>query len=199
MSTSDPQTPIRSADAERPPEAFPPFTERPPEAEVWRRARQDYLGGDTTEVVCERYGLSRRTFQRRAAAEGWRRIDNRPEVTLEQPPHWAWRRTRTRRDIVREQPEYAEICAARDAAAFGMLFAPEPDKLRTYAFRRACEAAVMDRPSEAASWLRVQRLCDQCAPLADVGGDAFSDVDHFRAAILRAMGESPSDDVEQES
>ena len=193
MSTTDPHAPAPSADAQRPAEAFPPFTERPPEAEVWRRARQDYLGGDTTDVVCERYGLSRRTFQRRAAAEGWRRVDTRPEVSLEEPPRWAWRPARTRRDIVTEQPEYAEICAARDAAAFGMLFAPEPDKLRTFAFRRACEAAIMDHPSEAASWLRVQRLCDQCAPLADVEGDAFSDVDHFRAAILRAMGESPSE------
>lgn len=195
MSTIDPKSdsPAPSADAERPPEAFPPFTERPPEAEVWRRARQDYLGGDTGRVVCERYGLSTRTFERRAADEGWRRVDVRPDACIDEPPPWAWRPRRSRRDIVAEHPQYHEIVAAHDAATVGMLFSPDPERLRTYAFRRACEAAVMDRPAEAASWLRVQRLCDQCAPLPDVEGDAFSKVDHLRAAFLKAIGDCPDE------
>jgi hypothetical protein len=145
-------------------------------------------------VVAERYGLTLRTVRRRASEEGWRRVDTRPEVTLDEPPPWAWRPRRGRRDIIEEQPEYEQIAAARDAAAVGMLFAPDSGKLRTYAFRRACEAAVMDRPAEAASWLRVQRLCDQCGPLPDVEGDAFSNIDHLRAAFLRALQEPKSAD-----
>lgn len=192
-------SPAAPTDTPRPAEPLPPFTERLPEAEVWRRARQDYLGGDTSRVVCERYGLAERTFQRRAAEEGWRRVDTRPpEVGVATPPPWAWRPGRSRHDIIDEQPEYAEIGAARDAAAVGMLFAPDPEKLRTFAFRRACEAAVIDRPSDAAAWLRVQRLCDQCAPLANVEGDAFSEIDHLRAAFLRALEKEPEATPEDE-
>lgn len=41
----------------------------------WAGARADYLAGDTAEVVCERYDLAESTLRRRAANEGWRRVD----------------------------------------------------------------------------------------------------------------------------
>ena len=57
-----------------PTDPIPPFVERRAADELWRRARQDYLGGAAAAVVAERYGFSERTLQRRAAAEGWRRV-----------------------------------------------------------------------------------------------------------------------------
>jgi hypothetical protein len=193
MSTTDPQTPSApSADAERPPEAFPPFTERPPEAEVWRRARQDYLGGDSAPVVAERYGLTERSVRRHAAAEGWRRADVEPaSLTLDAP--WGVRPPRSRGQIIEENPEYAEIDAARQHDRFNLLFSPDPDSLKGFAFRRACEAASMERPAEAAAWLRVQRLMDQCRDIPDPYTCAFKPDEHLRAALLRAMGRDADD------
>ena len=43
-----------------------------PEA-VWAQAKEDYLGGDSAGVVCQRYSLSRSRFFERAKAQGWRR------------------------------------------------------------------------------------------------------------------------------
>jgi len=53
--------------------------------ETWARARADYLAGESAAVVCERYGMRVSTLRNRAAAEGWRRQDQRePEpVDLE--------------------------------------------------------------------------------------------------------------------
>lgn len=44
-------------------------------AEIWARARADYLAGDTAAQACERHGLSLSTFRWRARTEGWRRAD----------------------------------------------------------------------------------------------------------------------------
>jgi hypothetical protein len=188
MTQTDPHTPSPSADAERPAEAFPPFTERLPEAEVWRRARQDHLGGDSAPVVAERYGLAERTLRRKAAVEGWRRVDTRPPVNLDEPPPWAWTPKSRRIDLIHEDPEYAELAAARDGAAFNLLFQPQSDDLRDFAFRRACEAAAMEQPAQSLAWLRVHRLCDQCTELVDPSKAGFPEADHLRAAMLKAMG-----------
>ena len=196
MSTPDPDTSAPSADAERPPEAFPPFTERPLVAELWRRARQDYLGGDSAPVVAERYGLSERTVRRRASIEGWRKVDADPPPFCDPPP-WGVRHPRDQMEIIDDHPEYEEIAAAKGQDAYNLLFSPDRDDLKGFAFRRACEAAAINRPLEAASWLRVQRLVEQCGPGPDPSRDAFSPDDHMRAAILRAMrAPEPSEDAE---
>lgn len=44
-------------------------------ADLWSRARQDYLAGGSAAEVCERHGLSVSTFRWRARNEGWRRAD----------------------------------------------------------------------------------------------------------------------------
>ncbi len=166
-------------------EAFPPFTERPSVQEVWRRARADYLGGDPAPAVAARYGLSERSVRRRASAEGWRRCDI--EVDLNEPPPWSRPRAQSRSDYVAAHPEYAEIAAARDADAFSLLFSPRQADFRRVAFRRAAEGAAMDRPSDAAAWLRVLRMLDACDPVEHSVDDIFSADDHLRAAILRAI------------
>ncbi len=182
-----------------PTDPIPPFTQRPPAAELWRRARQDYLGGDTAAVVAERSGLSERTLQRRAAAEGWRRADVSPpppwpEVTLEPPPAWAFRPPRSRAGVIEDQPEYAELAAARDSDVMCLLFAPGEGSMRRYAFKRAAEAAILNKPAEASAWLRVQHLVERLRDVEDLSNIAFPPADHMRAAILRALGEPPDDD-----
>lgn len=134
--------PAASADKDRPPEASPPHAERSPEAEAWRRARQDYLGGDSAPVVAERYRLSERTVRRRASIEGWRKADVTPPPLDDAPP-WGVRLHRDQIDIIGEHPEYEEIAAARHHDTYNLLFSPEPDDLKGFAFRRACEAAAM--------------------------------------------------------
>ncbi len=49
--------------------------------EVWDRARQAYLAGESGPSVCERYGIGLTTFRERASHDGWRRVDMK-ESTL---------------------------------------------------------------------------------------------------------------------
>lgn len=44
-------------------------------ADVWARAREDYLAGMTAEAVCRRHALGLSAFRRRARRHGWRRLD----------------------------------------------------------------------------------------------------------------------------
>ena len=45
------------------------------DAEVWARARDDYLAGMDAESVCRRHDLGLSAFRRRARKFGWRRLD----------------------------------------------------------------------------------------------------------------------------
>lgn len=170
------------------------FTACPHETEVWRRARQDYLGGDTAQVVCERYGLARATFYRVATRDGWRRTDVGAPA-MDEPPPWALPRALRAVDIIEEHPEYAEIEAARTSEAFALLFNPEADDLRGFAFRRACEAAALHKPGEASAWLRVQRLAEQCRKLPEIPHGPYRPEDHLRAQFIRAMDPQHALDV----
>ena len=53
-------------------------------AQSWAAAKADYLAGFSAPDVAERYGMSVATLRRRAAEEGWRRIDQ-PESTPPEP------------------------------------------------------------------------------------------------------------------
>lgn len=48
---------------------------RPRSDDLWERARDDYLAGDSANAVCDRYDLSVGTLKSRAYREGWRRCD----------------------------------------------------------------------------------------------------------------------------
>ena len=53
----------------------------------WAAAKADYLAGGGAPEVCERHGLSLRTFRWRARKEGWRRADQpAPFITPEPEP-----------------------------------------------------------------------------------------------------------------
>jgi len=53
-------------------------------AQSWAAAKADYLAGFSAPDVAERYGMSVATLRRRAAEEGWRRIDQ-PESAPPEP------------------------------------------------------------------------------------------------------------------
>lgn len=42
---------------------------------IWARARDEYLAGDSAEMVCARHDLREGTLRHRAKVEGWRRSD----------------------------------------------------------------------------------------------------------------------------
>jgi len=54
---------------------FDPETRTPGEGNVWDHARREYLSGVTAMTICQRYGMSLRSFRLRARVERWRRID----------------------------------------------------------------------------------------------------------------------------
>ena len=182
-----------------PPQSDASAPETPPEApstpdpsaldELMSQMREDYLAGDSAPVVGERYGVSVRTVRRKAAEGGWRKADTDPMLRVGAPP-WGVRPHQRKVDIIHDSPEYEEIAAAREQDTLNLLFTPEPEDLQGFAFRRACEAAAMNKPAQANAWLRVQRMIVQCGPVPDPYRDAFSPDDHLRAAMLRAMGES---------
>jgi hypothetical protein len=167
--------------------AFPPFTERPPAQEVWRRVRDDYLAGDTAPVLAERYGVSERSVRRRASVEGWRRCDVAASVQLNEPPAWSRPGPVAMADFVADNPEYQAVVDAREADALALLFTPSHDDFSRIAFRRAAEGAAMGRPAEATAWLRVLSLLDRCPPPMAPAQALFPDQDHLRAAMLRAL------------
>jgi hypothetical protein len=54
--------------------------------QTWAAAKDDYLAGDTAEMVCRRYALQVDTLRKRAAREGWRRADQSdPEPESDHP------------------------------------------------------------------------------------------------------------------
>ncbi len=137
-------------------------------------------------MVCERYQLSQRTFYGRAAREGWRRTDVEASIN-DGPPAWSHHHYQDAVDVIADRPEFAEIQAARDNDAFNLLFSPDAEDLRGFAFRRACEAAALYKPAETAAWLRVQRLLDHAQPVRDPRDGPYRPEDHLRASYIRAM------------
>ncbi|WP_339933132.1 hypothetical protein [uncultured Brevundimonas sp.] len=165
----------------------PPNPAPLPPPDLWTRARADYLAGVSAPVVAERYGLSERTLRRRAATEGWRRVDQSP-VVLEPPPPWN-RDTLSREEAIERFPELAEVEAAASNDAFFLLFDPDQKDLRRYAFRHAAESAAFGRPAEAVVWMRLVQMLDRTGEQTDRLGRPFREEDYLRAAYLRRLGE----------
>lgn len=157
-----------------------------PTAETWALIRSDYLSGVTAPVVAERYGVPERTLRRRAALEGWRRADA-PIPDLSPPPAWL-RPPMSREEALARDPDLAEVDAAEGADRMGLLFDPDPRHLRLFAFRQASEAAAMDRPVQAVSWMRLAQIVDRCGARIEADEHALREVDHLRAAYLRRLG-----------
>lgn len=162
-----------------------PLTSEPrPRTEVWAAIRADYLAGDSAAVVAERHGLSERSIHRRAAAEGWRRMDLPPAGP---PPVWS--RPVPKETLIANHPELGDIDVAHAQDTFELLFDPDPQKLRRFAFHKAAEQAAMNAPQQALIWLRLTQVLDRCGDRISRDEDVFQPVDHLRAAFLRRLGE----------
>ena len=139
--------------------------------EVWEAARRDYAAGCSSAVIAERYGLNARSVRRKAVLEGWRQGDSGRGG-------YAGLGDRLRHDLA-ETPEFADVERVNQEDMFDLLFMPDVDSLRGFAFRRAAGCAAMDGPAEAAAWLRVARLAGQIAEV-----QPFGRADYMRAQML---------------
>jgi len=153
-----------------------------PLAQKWNRARRDYMSGVSAPLVAERHGLSVRSIRRRALAEGWRRSDTAPES----PAAWS------RAEAVDQFPELGAIDQARSNEQFYLMFAPNPEELRRYAFARAAEAAVMAHPAEAVVWMRLVNQLDRSGDRITREARPLDPADYVRASYLKEL----SDEVE---
>ncbi len=112
--------------------------------ETWDKARDEYLAGETAEVVCRRHDLNINTFRMRARDGGWRRADQPdPEpieddleayadLAVEDLVDLAWSRiaqalVRGRHlEAARWQKVHALLHARAQAEANTLYFAPDP-------------------------------------------------------------------------
>lgn len=163
---------------------------RPPRLtpEAWAAAREDFLAGVSAAVIAERYGTTERSVRRRAATEGWRRTPL-PRAELGAPPPWM-AGPRTKAQEMERNPALEEVEDAETISRFGLVFNPEPQDMRRFAFRQAAENAAMDRPQQAVAWMRLVQLADRCGARLEQDGSAFRDIDYLRAAYLCRLDEA---------
>ncbi len=114
--------------------------------ETWEMARRDYLAGHSGPAVCARYGLGLAAFRNRAAAGGWRRIDQPAPMPVTP----------------------IEVDGNLDEASYFDLAELAAIHLR--------EAIVNGRATEAATWLRIHfRLDEADTAQAAAMREAFPD------------------------
>ena len=126
--------------------------------ETWERARDDYLAGHSGPAVCARYGLGLATFRKRAAAGGWRRID--------QPSPWPMGPLEIDGDL--DEADYFDLA-----------------EMATIHLR---EAIVNGLVGQAEAWLRVQQRlhiasCEEFARLKALGADEVDEIDEIDGGL----------------
>lgn len=163
-----------------------------PPADLWTRARADFLAGESAPVVAERYGLSLRSLRRRAAAEGWRRAD-RMAPEFDDPPPWNTGAL-TREDAIEIFPELAEVEQASCHDQFLLLVDPDQRHLRRFAFRKAAESAALSRPAEAVVWMRLVQSLERTGDRIESEGRPFRDQDYLRASFLARINDDIAPD-----
>ena len=154
-----------------------PSTNPPLTPETWEIIRADFTAGVSGPVLAERYGVPLRTLRHRAATESWRRQDDDQH--------------RRRAAVLETDPELSEVLEDQGLDQFRLLFEPQPDLLRRFAFRKASEEAAMDRPQQTLVWLRVADRLERCGDRIDLEAPLFRDLDHLRAAYLRRVSNRP--------
>lgn len=166
---------------------------RPPSAPLydWPDARADYLAGESAGLVAARLGVSYRTLQRRAAREGWRRVDQKRVARLAGD--------QGRMDQADFEPDspLGMFVAATEYEVGELLLDPAPMRYIRFAFRRSAEAAVRGRPTEALAWARLVAVLDKVAPGVSDTARAFNSADYMRAMYaeqLRASMEPEEDE-----
>lgn len=155
----------------------------PAPLDVWALAQRDYLAGDPASVVAERYGLSERTLQRRAARDGWRRSDTKERQAL---PEWR-HRMKAQYEACKDDTMLDFVREAHRSGQFDLLHAPDATTLRLFAFRQAAECAAMGHPGEAVVWMRLVNQLERSGARLDHDCEAFSEADQLRSAFLGGM------------
>lgn len=122
--------------------AVTPDTDPDPNQAAWEQARDAFLAGATAAEAAEQIGVSERTFQRRAAREGWRR-KGQPLRPLPRP------------DLDDPDDPLNQFMAVTHRDRSEMLIDPSVGAYVHFAFRRSAEAAAMGRVSEALGWARL--------------------------------------------
>jgi hypothetical protein len=157
----------------------PSDTPAPPlPSDPWALARRDYMAGMSGPVVAERHGLPLRTLRHRAAREEWRRSDLSAADALPSS------RPIGREEFIEEFPELAAIDAAASLEKLDLLIDPDPRQFRQVAFRRAAEAAAMNRPHDASAWMRLVVQIGRAEAQADFRLSPYSAADYIRAGYL---------------
>lgn len=180
----------------------PESPEAEPSLDLWGRVRRDYLAGASAAVVGERYGVSQRTIQRRASAQGWRRCDRAAgeEIDPDWPmpaPRGVYSPRRSMDDVLAQHPSLKGVTRVNAMDLDDLLLRPDPETLRHFAFKRAAEAAAMGRPAEALSWMRLVGAVDRSGDRIESEEARFSRADRMRAAFIGAI-DRHMDDLEDE-
>ena len=157
----------------------------PAPLDVWALAQRDYLAGDPAAVVAERYGLSERTLQRRAARDGWRRSDMEERRAL---PEWR-HRLKAQHEACKNDPMLDFVREAHQSGQLDLLTAPDSTTLRLFAFRQAAECAAMGHPGQAVVWMRLVNQLERSGARLDHDCNAFSEADRLRSALLEGMAD----------
>ena len=167
---------------------------RPPSAPLydWPDARADYLAGESAGLVAARLGVSYRTLQRRAAREGWRRIDHKRSARFAGD--------KAKLDQAEFEPDspLGLFVTATEYEVGELLLDPAPTRYIRFAFRRSAEAAVRGRPTEALSWARLVAVLDKVAPGVSDTARAFNSADYMRAMYAEQLRASMEPEEEDE-
>jgi hypothetical protein len=131
----------------------------------WAAARADYLAGGGAPEVCERHGLSLRTFRYRASKEGWRRADQPAPFTAPDTLEPAPAAQAVQNDplVIPDAPTGA-IRDATEAPAPPLTASEMVDK--AWAMLQAAMAA--GRLIEARGWLRLYKELKLHVPFAEM-------------------------------
>lgn len=165
-------------------------TTPPPQPDLWSCIRRDFLAGDTAAVLAERYAVFERTIRRHAAMHGWRRSDSASNENLVRSM-----RRRTIDDVVDEHPSLAPLAEINAEDMADLLLHPDPRYLRQFAFKRAAEEAVLDRPAGCLAWMRVVEAMNRSGDLLTREDWHFSPADRIRAMFIGADREASDDDL----
>lgn len=145
--------------------------------EIWAAIARDYIAGESTLGLAERYGVADRSVRRRAALENWRR-DADVQALRAHP-----RDSRTAEQII--NPALAQIDNLNAEDLHDLLFMPDITELIRFSFRRAAECAALDGPSQTSAWLRVVRLAsDISARRGDLNQPRYTPADYARAEMM---------------
>lgn len=131
-------------------------------------------------MVAARLGVSRRTVQRKASAEGWRRSDL-PMAAVDMPACLV--------DWAPDDPDSPlnRFAAASDREIAELLLDPDLTVYLRHAFRRSAECAAMGRVVEAKHWAHLSMMLQRINANFPTPDRVSTTPDRMRAAYATAL------------